>query len=60
MLLVSDKWIEKHSHDLDGWVPKIEIIRPGSKQTFTIKSKEAEREVIKIMRETNKKKRGIK
>ncbi len=54
-MLVSDEWIRQHQHDLDDWVPKIEIIRPGSKQTITIKSKEAEREVIKIMRENRKK-----
>ena len=60
-MLVSDEWIEKHKHDLDDWVPKIEISRPGSRQTITIKNKEAEREVIKIMRENkreNKKKKG--
>ena len=54
-MLVSEKWIEKHRHDLDDWVPKIEITRPGSKDTFSIKSKEAEREVIKVMRENRKK-----
>ena len=56
-MLVSDEWIEKHKHDLDDWVPRIELIRPGSKQTITIKSKKAELEAVKIMRE-NKKKRG--
>ena len=54
-MLVSDEWIEKHRHDLDGWVPTIEISRPGSKQTITIKNKEAEREVVKILRENRKK-----
>jgi len=55
-MLVSKKWIEKHRHDLDDWVPKIEISRPnGSKDTFTIKSKEVEDAVIKIMRENRKK-----
>jgi len=39
-------------------VPTIEVIRPGSKQTITIKSAEAEREVIKIMREDRKRKGG--
>ena len=56
-MLVSNKWIEEHKHDLDGWTPKIELIRPGSKQTISIKNREAEREVVKIMRE-NKKKGG--
>jgi hypothetical protein len=54
-MLVSNEWIREHQHDLDGWVPRIEITRPGSKQTFTIKSEEAEREVVKVMRENRKK-----
>ncbi len=54
-MLVTDEWLKKHEHDLDGWVPKIEITRPGSKDTFNIKSKEAEREVIQVMRENRKK-----
>ena len=53
--LIPDSWIEKHKHDLDGWEPKIELVRPGSKQTFIIKNKEAEKEVIEIMRESKRK-----
>ncbi len=54
-MLVSNEWIREHQHDLDGWTPTIEISRPGSKTTINIKSKEAYREVIKIMRENRKK-----
>ena len=53
-MLVNDKWIKAHEHNLDGFVPKVIIIRPGSKQTFTIKNSKAEQEVIKIMRENRK------
>lgn len=52
-MLIPDEWIEKHRHDLDGWYPTIEIITPTSKQTIIIKSKEAERAVIKILKEGN-------
>lgn len=55
MPLVSDDWIGKHQHDLDGWFPRIEIIRPGSKQNFTIRSKEAMNEVVKVIREDRRK-----
>ena len=54
-LLVDKEWIDKHNHDLDNWTPKIELIRPGSKQTITIKNKESMTEVVKIMRENRKK-----
>lgn len=50
-MLVPNEWIREHAYDLDGWTPTIEIIRPGSKQTITVKSEEAEREVARILRE---------
>jgi len=49
-MLVPNDWIEKHRHDLDGWHPTIEIVRPGGKQTITIKSQEAEDAAIKAMK----------
>jgi len=58
-MLVSTEWIREHAHDLDDFTPRIEIIRPGSKQTIIVKSREAEREVVRILRE-NKKKGGKK
>jgi len=48
-------WINEHQHDLDGWVPMIELVRPGNKQTFNIKSDVAMREVVKVIREGKKK-----
>jgi len=39
---------------IPGYHPKIELIRPGSKQTFTIKDKKSEKEIIKIMKEGRK------
>lgn len=54
-MLVDYEWIREHQHDLDGWVPRIEILRPGSRHTFTIKSKDAMKEVVKVMRENRKK-----
>jgi len=56
-MLVDEKWLERHQGQYADWHPRIEIVRPGSKQTFTIKSKDAENAVIKTMRE-NKKKGG--
>ena len=57
-MLVSPDWIKEHEHDLDGWVPKIEIIRPGFKQTITIRSKKAMAEVVKVIRENKRKECG--
>ena len=42
-MLVSAKWIREHQHDLDNFVPRIELIRPGSKDTIgegTMKAKQ--------------------
>jgi len=50
-MLVSRDWLEKHRHDLDNWHPTIELSRPGSKQTIVIRDKNAEKEVIKILKE---------
>lgn len=42
-------FFKAHEHDI---IPcKIELIGPGSHQTINIKSREAEKEIIKIMRE---------
>jgi len=51
------EWVRQHEHDLDGWTPSIEIVRPGSKQTFNIKSREAMNQVVRIMR-ANRRERG--
>lgn len=48
-------WIRQHQHNLDGWTPTIEISRPGYRQTFTVRSKEAMNEVVKTMRENKRK-----
>jgi len=43
------QWIYQHLHDYDNWTPTIEITRPGSKQTITIRDREAIAEVIKVI-----------
>ena len=45
------RWFRQHRNDLDGWTPKIEIIRPGLKQTITIKNDKALKEVVKVIRQ---------
>jgi len=49
------EWLNKHRGQYDDFVPRIEIIRPGSKQTIIVKSREAERAVVRILRENKKK-----
>ena len=51
MSLISEDWLRKHAGQYADWHPTISISRPGSKQTITIKSREAEKKVVKIMRE---------
>lgn len=48
------KWQEEHKNDHADWEPRIEISRPGSKQTFAIKSKAAEKEVVKAIKDSRK------
>lgn len=48
--LCGSEWLKEHAHDLDNWHPTIEIIRPGSKQTFTIKDPKIMNEVVKLLR----------
>lgn len=52
--LCGEDWVKKHQHDLDDWVPKMEIIRPGSRLTFYIKNKKTEKEIIEVLREGRK------
>ena len=45
------EWCKVHEHDLDGWIPTIEYIGPGSHYKFTVKDKETLKQVSRIMRE---------
>lgn len=55
MTLIDQKWIEKHRGEYADWHPTIEIIRPGSKLTITIKSKNDENRVIKMLKADKRK-----
>ncbi len=44
-------WLNLHEHDLDGWTPTIELTKPGSHYTLTIKDPAVTKEVSRIMRE---------
>ncbi len=55
MSLVSEDWLRKHQGQYADWHPTISISRPGSKQTIVVKNKDAEKEVVKIMREGKRK-----
>ncbi len=50
MTLVDPKWIDKHKGQYADWHPTIEITRPGSRQTITIKSEKAEKAAIQSMK----------
>ena len=43
-------WLNAHEHDLDGWIPEIELTRPGSHYKLTIKDNTAMKEVGRIIR----------
>lgn len=43
------QWVYAHFHDLDGWTPTLEIIRPGSRFTIRTQDTKALNEAVKII-----------
>ena len=40
-------WIRRHYHDLDGWVPRIEIKRSGEIYKFSVAPQDYHKHIVK-------------
>ena len=43
------EWIAIHKDDLDGWTPRIEVIRPGARYSIATQNRKALNEAIKVI-----------